>query len=250
MLPMLALGSRTKNRYWASGKARPKNLLSGFLACGECGGGFYRADNRGTYVCGHRRDRGASVCGNSLRVRQSDLEDRILGVIQSEILVPEHIAYAVEKALALAKERTASYDASPDTERLDAIDAEQENLIRMAAQLSKLGPYGRILEGLEVERGEIKARLEHQPVPIDPEALRAPIEARLRDLSGWLADRGGDSARQALDALLAGSKLRVSPDPDRDFRVDGILRVAVKPSGSDPLGGDASGRTYRPPATT
>ena len=64
------------------------------------------------------------------------------------------------------------------------------------------------------------------------------LERRLRDLRTALPGRHSDLARRALRELLRDERLRVGPDPERGFRVEGTLSVALesgtarKPSGS------------------
>jgi hypothetical protein len=67
-----------------------RHLLSGFLACAECGGSFYGQHTHRIYECGWRRDRGEHVCGNNIRAPRLALEGRVLGAIRDQILVPEN----------------------------------------------------------------------------------------------------------------------------------------------------------------
>jgi site-specific DNA recombinase len=75
-------------------------LFSGLLKCGECGGNLIIATGGGThrrpkYVCSNYFNRG--VCANRLYIRRDHLEARLLGRIQSELLRPEVIEYAVSE---------------------------------------------------------------------------------------------------------------------------------------------------------
>ena len=67
---------------------------------------------------------------------------------------------------------------------------------------------------------------ETAPAP-DLGALRGPIESRLRELRTWLAD-SPEQGRRALSALLAGERLRVYPDAERRFRVEGSIRLGLE----------------------
>jgi len=86
---------------------------------------------------------------------------------------------------------------------------------------------------LRVERTALESRSRELDV-VDVEALRARIEARLADLGRHLAEDG----RHALRALLRGERLRVSPDPERVFRVDGGPGCDCRPETRTP--GDLS----------
>jgi hypothetical protein len=72
----------------------------------------------------------------------------------------------------------------------------------------------------------------------DLEAISALVERRVLDLRTTL-DSEPEAARRAMRRLLGGERLRVYSDPDRGFRVEGILRV---PLNDEPPGTEASGR--------
>ncbi|GGB65156.1 recombinase family protein [Henriciella pelagia] len=65
---------------------RPKYLLSGLLKCGECGGGFNKA-NHGRYACSSRRN--AKSCENHLAIHQDDLEEAVIGGLRARLLTDE-----------------------------------------------------------------------------------------------------------------------------------------------------------------
>jgi site-specific DNA recombinase len=73
-------------------------LFSGLLRCGTCGANLIIATGGGThrhkkYACSRRfKNRG---CENDLYIRRDDLEDLLLGKLQSELLQPEVVDYAV-----------------------------------------------------------------------------------------------------------------------------------------------------------
>jgi hypothetical protein len=73
-------------------------LFSGLLKCGECGANLIVGTGGGThkhkkYVCANYFNRG--TCGNDLYIRRDVLEERLLKRLQSELLRPEVIDYAV-----------------------------------------------------------------------------------------------------------------------------------------------------------
>jgi hypothetical protein len=75
-------------------------LFSGLLKCGEYGGNLVIGTGGGThvhkkYVCTNYFNRGA--CENDLYIRRDVLEERLLGRLQSELLQPEVIDYAVSE---------------------------------------------------------------------------------------------------------------------------------------------------------
>jgi hypothetical protein len=73
-------------------------LFSGILRCDQCRGNLIIATGGGThrhpkYVCTNYFNRG--VCENDLYIRRDHLEERLLGRLQSELLRPEIVDYAV-----------------------------------------------------------------------------------------------------------------------------------------------------------
>lgn len=74
------------------------HLLSGFLKCSECGGDLsilvVAGKNRHTkYGCGNYRNRG--TCTNDLREREDVIQQRLFTKLQSEVLRPEIIEFAI-----------------------------------------------------------------------------------------------------------------------------------------------------------
>lgn len=89
-----------KRRGLLSRAATSPYLLSGLLKCGQCGGNLIIATGGGThrhpkYVCRNYFNRG--TCNNSVYIRREVLEERLLRKIQSELLRPEVIEYAVSE---------------------------------------------------------------------------------------------------------------------------------------------------------
>src|SRR4051812_44872634 len=72
--------------------AAPRYLLTGLSKCGRCGGAIRVANGRDgqrpikVYVCGWHRDRGDTVCDNSLRKRVDDVDTVVLDWIRDRVL--------------------------------------------------------------------------------------------------------------------------------------------------------------------
>ncbi|HME70686.1 MAG TPA: hypothetical protein VKM54_12585, partial [Myxococcota bacterium] len=151
-------------------RVRAKHLLSGFLECEICGGGFFRAwSNRFLRL---RLASRPGACSNDLRIAQQELETRFLRGVQKQILVPDLVLYAVEKALDLAHVRAAEPRTSADRARLAEVETEIEHLVRLAARLGHLDASERVLGELERERDQLRARLRQSTPEFDLEALR------------------------------------------------------------------------------
>jgi site-specific DNA recombinase len=209
-------------------RVRSRYLFSGLLACGECGGGFFAVTGGGrVFGCGWHRDRGNSVCRNAQRVDRVELEERVLTALRDHVLTPENVAYAVDRAVALVAGACASpIDHVDDRRRLAEIAAESENATRLAVRTGNIEPVLTVLGELRAEREEIEQRLATAPIALDPESLRPRAEAMVREIRQRTAEGDVDTRRRALRSLIE-KRLRVSPDPARGFRVEGVLAVEL-----------------------
>ena len=90
---------------------------------------------------------------------------------------------------------------------------------------------------------ELRIRLqEFEAEPLDAESLRPQIEQRVCEMRAAL-EGAPDERRAALKAFLGGDRLRVLPDAERGFRVEGLLRVRLKAEPARNQKG-APGRSY------
>ena len=117
-----------KNGPRAHGGRGPKYVLSGLLKCG-CYGGNYVIVGKDYYGCATRKDRGASVCSNNLKVRKPLAERILLRHVREDLLSEE--AY---QAFLLELE-TAIKETNPDSSRWEKAlaDAKKEKENLMAA---------------------------------------------------------------------------------------------------------------------
>ena len=109
-----------------AGGRGPKFLFSGLLKCGECGGA-YVVQGREHYGCAAHKNRGASVCSNSLKVKRSTIEQILLAGIKDALLSEE--AYRVFEAEARAMLNQAKPDPSQARKRLNEAKKELDNLM-------------------------------------------------------------------------------------------------------------------------
>jgi hypothetical protein len=176
------------------------------------------------------------VCANSLRIARADFEDRIIDALRDPVLTPENIQFTIDRALEIIEDRLA--DSGPveaDRKRLVEIEGELENLIGMAAKLGDLAEYARVIERLCAEKREVMLRLQSREPPpqVSPRALKARITEWVADLRA-VFDRKQEDMRAALEELLAGSRLKVWPDAERGFRVEGMLELRPKTKAARP----------------
>jgi hypothetical protein len=151
----------------------------------------------------------------------------VLGAIREQILVPENIAYAAERTLRRFAEGIRRTDPQAVQKRLNEIEDQVENLVRLAAKTGNIDAAAKHYAELEAEREELRAKLAFAPPPIDWDCLRAMAEERVLEIRGAF-EASDEHRRAALRGLLAGRRLQVGPHPERGFRVDGLLEVALE----------------------
>ena len=150
----------------------------------------------------------------------------MLRAIREQILVPEHAMYVIRRALERARER-GGRDGDAERRRLRELDTEVRNLIDLAARVGDLDEAAARIRELQRERETLRRRLRRSEPQIDVDELRAPIERAVRDLGAWLTGTP-EQGRAALAALLGDRRLRVGPDAERGFRVEGLLRLEMR----------------------
>jgi hypothetical protein len=149
--------------------------------------------------CGHRYNRGIESCQNDVRVKQGELEDRILGGLEARFLSPENVEYVVEQAVRIVQEERSDERTRRDEQRLAQLENEIDNLIELAATQGTSQKVS--LAITEREAAEIKSRLARRKAPLGSEALAATIRRTLSDL-GKMFRSSPEDARRALGALL------------------------------------------------
>ncbi|NOX32292.1 MAG: hypothetical protein GXP56_00940 [Deltaproteobacteria bacterium] len=77
-------------------KKRPQHLLSGLLVCGECSGGYSKA-NTDRYGCSTSGNKGDSVCSNKKTIKVSILEDAVLTALETHLMRDELVQVFCEE---------------------------------------------------------------------------------------------------------------------------------------------------------
>jgi site-specific DNA recombinase len=174
-------------------------ILTGILVCGQCGA-HYVTINQTRMGCAAHKERGPSVCAQSLTLDRSRTEQRILARVRAELAQPQAVAAFVEE---LKRARAAQRcDPAPLRRRLKTAEARIANLIRAIEAGIFTDTTRDALRAAEQDRENAAAELA---------ALQAsePAESRLdprmiyRRMLGKLAlldDK--DAVRNALAELL------------------------------------------------
>jgi hypothetical protein len=195
--------------------------FSGLLKCGECGGNLIVATGGGThrhpkYVC--RNYFNLRTCRNSIYIRREVLEERLLGRIQSELLKPEVIDYAVSefgRQLHAALSNVAT-DLVLVRRRKEQLEREID---RFTDAIAQGGPLESLVQQVAVREAELKALtdklLAASPNSIEGQvrAIRKFVETRISDLR-TLLQRDPALAKSELQSHL--SEIRMTPTPEGD----------------------------------
>ena len=87
------------------------------------------------------------------------------------------------------------------------------------------------------------ARIRAAEIDIDANALRPVVEQHLQDLGAALST--SEHGRRALRALFRDERLRVGPDADRGFRIEGTAWLSVALDAKGARATQDSGRLTR-----
>jgi site-specific DNA recombinase len=236
----------------------PKYPLSGILQCGECGGSFHSVKAGRAYGCSWHRDRGPAVCDFDSKIARTEIEDRLFGALRDRILTPDAIAFVVDRAISLVRERLASGggDVNRIRARLDQVDGELENLVRKVAQLGDLPAFDSTLDALKTERAHLVRRLAvDEDVPdLSLNEIRAAVE---RGASGFRDSISStpEVARRALRALLGNERIRIVRDRVQGYRMEGVFRLGLETTGHPMSGAQGvsvclvAGEGFEPPTS-
>ena len=195
-------------------------LFSGLLKCGECGANLIIATGGGThrhkkYACSRRFNRGG--CENDLYIRRDDLEDLLLGKLQSEILQPEVVEYAVmefQRQLEAAL-GSLSDDLIGMRQRKTRLEAEVRRLVSAVAES---GHSRFLLEEIARKEAELQS-ITDSLLSATPQS----IESRVGEIRSFVAS-GLSNLRDLLrkDTALARTELlkhssEITMTPHRDL---------------------------------
>ena len=132
-------------------------LFSGLLKCGRCGSNLAISTGGGThrhpkYVCTGYYNRG--VCDNALYIRRDNLEERLLGNLQRDLLQPKAVEFAIEE---FGRQlRSSLLDISAEITQMRQQKQKLEREIRNFTQAIAQGAHSKYLvEEISVREREI-----------------------------------------------------------------------------------------------
>jgi DNA invertase Pin-like site-specific DNA recombinase len=196
------------------------HLLSGLARCECCGatiavlsgmsGPVRQRHKVPYYICGWNHNRGETVCPNDHRVPAARLDGPVIAAIEQQVLVPEVVEAAIERAFALAAERRRT--APDEPERLQAeirkLRRQIDNLITLAADGEAPKSVRTEILARENRIAALEAALAEITAPTDPSEMdMRRLRRAIREESGRLSELLRDDlprARQVLRKLLDG----------------------------------------------
>src|SRR5712692_586872 len=191
-------------------------LLSGLLKCGICGANLVIVTGRSRrghpkYGCSQHFYRGA--CTNDLQEGQEWLEKRLLAELQSAVLRPEAVAYAVEEfgRQLRATCATLSSEGEKNRERKKYLEAELRRLVAAVAE----GGHSAFLLSAIAEREQGLQEINERLLTVDSTStdshivdIRQFMTERLADLRHLLY---GDVTRARAELMRHVREIRMIP---------------------------------------
>lgn len=217
-------------------------LLTGFTACGRCGGGvFVRSRPHGSqrkffYCCHVHRFRGQEACPEHLTLPIEDVDRAVLASIEHDVLN----AAVVTRALEIAVRQIQDSQEDPE-QRRESLTKElrglETELARLTSALAAGGAVETIVQAIK-ERESRKAKLQTQLAMLDGTPINRfdtkQVEAELRqyldDFIG-LATRHPAQTRQILRKLL-NNRIRLSRGADGRCHFEGEAAIGRVINGS------------------
>ena len=229
-----------------------KYLLTGMATCGACGGTmsarvkFTRGYKQMMYECMVNRQKGRTVCPNTLQVKQADADALLIWMLEERMMKPAVFQALVRSRLAQLRPNPEIQAAERTrlSQTLSQVKIQIVNLTTAIAQGGDLPGLLSALKDVEAQRAHLEtslAQLDH----VDHLAqLDLPqLERQVRDrVQRWRAAlrASPDAARSVARKLLSG---RLTFTPGRDeagpyYRVtgqgklDGLILPVLSPRGS------------------
>jgi site-specific DNA recombinase len=191
-------------------------LFSGLLKCGKCGGNLIVATGGGThrhpkYVCSNYFNRG--TCENSVYIRREVLEERLLGRIQSELLRPEVIDYAISEFGRQLRAALANVEDDLALMRKRSEQLERE-IARFNAAIAQGGPLESLVQQIATRENELKGitnkllTATSNSIEGRVETIRKFVESRISDIRTLLQQ---DTALAKAELQSHLSEIRMTP---------------------------------------
>ncbi|WP_334068170.1 zinc ribbon domain-containing protein, partial [Nereida ignava] len=210
-------------------RRRPRTLFSGLLKCGFCGGGFSKVSQT-QFGCSTARNKGKSLCTNRLTISKTDLEERVLGALQDNLMDQDLLEVFCKE---YAKERNrlnaeAEHGRGALEKELATVNRDHAKLVDAIIAGIPADQVKDKMQALTERRKALEAQLSHtapsDPIRIHPN-MAATYQTRVRSLISGLSKTGEmQEAQEALRSLV--DKIVLQPSPER-AKLDIVLEGAL-----------------------
>ncbi len=224
---------RTAQKKWVAKRktSSPKYLLSSLLRCAECESNFV-LQSYYQYGCAGHKDRGPSVCRNSLKVSRTLVEDKILAGLRKDLFTQEGLDLFIKETTKLLTDRRT--ERQPDHSRLPKVEKEIANIMK-AIKAGILTPTTKAeLEQAEAERSRLlEPQMDNGLLSILPRA-KERYQALIEGI-GALSSRHLPQAREQIRALVGEIWLRPTKEGYLEATLEGRYEGFVKLTGGGKL---------------
>ena len=157
------------------------HLFSGLLKCSRCGGNMVISTGGGThrhpkYACSNRVNRG--TCTNDLYIRRDKLEEGLLHNLQTELMQPEVLEFAMDEfGRQLSSElKNVSAELAQMRQRKEKLEGE---IHKFMAAIAENGHSKAMLEEIAIREREL-ASLTDRLLAATPDSIHARVEETRR----------------------------------------------------------------------
>ncbi|AUX43692.1 uncharacterized protein SOCE26_051440 [Sorangium cellulosum] len=201
----------------------PRHLLSGFARCSQCGGPITVTNGKSSYepikvyACSYSRDRGKTVCANTLRRPVDAVNQALIDWIKSNVLSEELILEVLKQLRQRLAERakTTTSDVPQLEKEATRLRTEIDRLVlALASTDQKPEALVRAIAERQEQLSALDARLRAskaapQAIQLEARRMEADAKKRIADLRAML-DRNPEEARKVMGTLFETS-LTVAP---------------------------------------
>ncbi|EAP78133.1 recombinase family protein [Roseovarius nubinhibens] len=220
--------------FWT--KQRPRNLFSGLIKCGECGGGFSMVSQTHT-GCSNARNKG--TCSNKRTMKRENLEQDVLGALKHYLMDDELCGVFCEEYTKHMNKLRREHDAAFDfhREELQRVKKRLSQMVDAIADGAPVAPIKDKMHELENRRVHLVALLDN--VEEAPPLLHPSMALRYREQLGKLIEtmntpehrsEAGDIVRSLIEKIVLSpheSENRLVADLHGNLA--GILTLAAGP---------------------
>lgn len=204
---------------YVKGERTPKRnyLLSGLMKCELCNSNLIvvriRNASEADYGCSFNWHRGSKACPNNIRIKRSEIEERVFAAIRKKVLHPNSINRIVEMVNNRLKSISehSSHDLDSLVTRASAIESEIRNLIRFIAETGDTSPH--VTEAISQKGSvlaEVRSRINclQEPSESKPLCVDTGVVVKWIQKLGELASTDVLAARSGIEKIVGVLKAK------------------------------------------